>query len=59
MAGRHHIACGDPTHNLLNYSGLQLFALDGAGAVRFRSQSALSKGIKSYSNLAVVTMHKP
>jgi hypothetical protein len=46
MAGRHHIAGADPAHNLLNYSGLQLFALDGAGAVRFRSQSALSKGIQ-------------
>ena len=33
MAGRHRNACGDPANNLLNRSGLQLVALDGAGAV--------------------------
>ena len=40
--GRHHIPCGDPVHNLLNHSG-PLIALDGAGAVRYRLQYALSK----------------
>ena len=44
MAGCHDNARGDPAYNLLNRSGLQLFALDGAGAVRYRSQCALSKG---------------
>ena len=28
-----HYSWRDPAHNLLNHSGLQLFALDGAGAV--------------------------
>lgn len=58
MAGRNHIARGDPAHNLLNQSGRQLIALDGAGAVRYGSQCALSKGIQSYSNLPIVTTHK-
>jgi hypothetical protein len=46
MAGRHDNTYRDPAHNLLNRSGLQLFALDGAGAVRYRSQCTLSKGIQ-------------
>lgn len=39
MAGRHHNACGDPAHNLLNHSGLKLVALDGACAVGVTGRS--------------------
>lgn len=45
MAGRHNV-CGDPAHNLLNHTlGYNLFALDGAGAVRSGRNVALGKGV--------------
>ena len=39
VAGRHHNACEDPAHNLLNHSGLELVPRDGAGAVGVTGRS--------------------
>ena len=58
MFGRtHHITCGDPAHNLLNHSGLQLFALDGAGAVRFKVAMCVERAYNPTLIFRIVTMH--
>ena len=44
MAGRRHNTCGGPALNLLIALWAELITLDGAGAVRYGSQCALSKG---------------
>ena len=55
MARRHHNTGGDAARNLLNHSGLRLFALDGAGAVSAKvAVCALGQGKRILLNFAVL-----